>query len=49
MFGSVEEQEQVGQVFSKAMRLRKRLLDGFDHLQGVLLDQSTVLDGAADV
>ena len=49
VFGSVEEQEQVGQVFSKAMRQRKRLLDEFDNIPGALLDQSTVLDGAADV
>ena len=49
VFGSVEEPEQVGQVFSKAMRQRERLLDEFDNIPGALLDQSTVLDGAADV
>ena len=49
VFGSVEEHEQVGQVFCKAMRQRKRLFDELDNFPGALLDQSTALVGAADV
>ena len=49
VFGSLVEQEEIGILFSKFMRQRTRQLDVLNNLPGDILDQSTLLQGAAVV
>ena len=49
VFGSLVEQEEIGILFAKFLRQRTRQCDELNNLPGDILDQSTLLQGAAVV